>query len=157
MGFPLAVQHRGFWPQHRKAVCWLLLKPPTKVHSLSETPSSFIQHVKELSSFLNLPLLHQDTLPTLNYDSSSKLNKVTWDYYSGISGEPIDASKIILTVMTQISGLDYNNRLYDSPNYGPDVKENVLTTPISLSSIGVVMMAYNDIFGNSMVIGYNHQ
>jgi len=28
-------------------------KSPTKVHLLSETPSSFIQHVKELSLFLN--------------------------------------------------------------------------------------------------------
>ena len=36
-------------------------KSPAKVHSLSETPSSFIQHVKELSSFLNLSVSLQDT------------------------------------------------------------------------------------------------
>src|ERR1035437_3535506 len=36
-------------------------RPPAKVHPFSGTPSSFIQHVKELYSSLNLSLSLQDT------------------------------------------------------------------------------------------------
>jgi hypothetical protein len=57
----LSAQYHGFCPQHRQAVFWLLLlvtelaeaKSPTKDHALSETPSSFIQHVNERSLLLN--------------------------------------------------------------------------------------------------------
>jgi hypothetical protein len=95
--------------------------------------------------------------PTLQYDSSQKLTKITWEYFSGISGQSVDAGRIILYVMTQVSGTDYNIRLYDSPNYDPKVQEDVLTSPISVSSIGVIGMAYYDIFGNNVVIAYRHQ
>jgi hypothetical protein len=95
--------------------------------------------------------------PSLQYDSSQKLTKITWEYFSGISGQSVDAGRIILYVMTQVSGTDYNIRLYDSPNYDPKVQEDVLTSPISVSSIGVIGMAYYDIFGNNVVIAYRHQ
>jgi hypothetical protein len=95
--------------------------------------------------------------PTLQYNSSNKLSKISWEYYSGLTGAPVDASKIILNVMAQVSGTDYSVRLYDSQNYDPEVKQDVLANPIDLSAIGVVNMAYYDIFGNNMVIGYRHQ
>lgn len=95
--------------------------------------------------------------PTLQYNSSNKLTKISWEYYSGLSGAPVDASKIILNVMAQVSATDWNVRLYDSQNYDPEVKQDVLANPIDLSAIGVVNMAYYDIFGNNVVIGYRHQ
>ena len=55
--FSLSVQHHGFWPQHRKAVCWLLLQVANEgSFPFQKTPSSSIQHVKELSLFLNLSI-----------------------------------------------------------------------------------------------------
>ena len=62
--FSLSVQHHGFWPQHRKAVCCLLLQVANEgSFPFQKTPSSSIQHVKELSLFLNLPVYFR-THPT---------------------------------------------------------------------------------------------
>jgi len=47
--FSLTVQHPGFWPEHRRAVCNLCLHSDCEGSSASwRTPLSFIQHVKEL-------------------------------------------------------------------------------------------------------------
>ena len=98
-----------------------------------------------------------NVFPTFHYDASNKLTKVTWEYYSGNTNSIIDASKIILDVMVQICGTDYSVRLNDSKNYEPGIKQEVLTTPIEISKIGVINMAYNDLFGNHVVVYYRLQ
>jgi hypothetical protein len=98
-----------------------------------------------------------NVFPTFHYDASNKLTKVTWEYYSGSSNSIIDASKIILDVMVQICGTDYSVRLNGQNNYVPGIKQEVLANPIELSKIGVINMAYNDLFGNHIVVYYRHQ
>jgi len=94
--------------------------------------------------------------PTFEYNSSG-LNKISWEYYSGTSGAPVDAEKIILTVGTGVAGgANFNISLYESPNYDPKTKQVILPTPIAPSFISVINMGYNDIFGNSFAIGYKH-
>jgi hypothetical protein len=98
-----------------------------------------------------------NVFPTFHYDASNKLTKITWEYYSGNTNNIIDASKIILDVMVQICGSDNSVRLNGQNNYVPEIKQEVLTTPIELSKIGVINMAYNDLFGNHVVIYYRRQ
>ncbi len=98
-----------------------------------------------------------NVFPTFHYDASNKLTKVTWEYYSGSSNSIIDASAIILDVMVQICGTDYSVRLNETKNYEPGIKQEVLATPIELSKIGVINMAYNDLFGNHVVVYYRRQ
>lgn len=93
--------------------------------------------------------------PTLSYDSSGKLNKVTWEYYSVSTGAVIDATRLLTDIIIQFDG--NSGRIHDSPNLGPEDKSYVLTTPLNPASITNFNMAYNDIFGNHVVIGYRHQ
>lgn len=93
--------------------------------------------------------------PTLNYDSSGKLNKVSWEYYSGTTGGQVDATKIITDIIVQFdSG---SSRIYDSSNLGPEHKEAIISNPIVASTITNFHMAYNDIFGNHVVVSYHLQ
>ena len=98
-----------------------------------------------------------NVFPTFHYDASNRLTKISWEYYSGSTNSIIDASKIILDVMVQICGTDYSVRLNGQNNYVPEIKQEVLTTPIELSKIGVINMAYNDLFGNHVVVYYRRQ
>ncbi len=93
--------------------------------------------------------------PTLSYDSSGKLNKVTWEYYSVSTVAVVDATRLLTDIIIQFDG--NSGRIHNSPNLGPENKEYVLTTPLDPSSITNFNMAYNDIFGNHVVIGYRHQ
>jgi len=93
--------------------------------------------------------------PTLTYDSSNRLTKVSWKYYLGNTGKEVDATPIITDVMVQIEGA--NSRIYDSKNYAPESTEDVLATPLPISSIYTLNLAYNDIFGNHVVMFYRRQ
>jgi hypothetical protein len=93
--------------------------------------------------------------PTLNYDSSGKLNKVSWEYYSGTTGGQVDATKIITDIIAQFDG--GSSRIYDSSNLGPEKKETTISTPLAASSITNFHIAYNDIFGNHVVVSYHPQ
>ncbi|MBA4408597.1 MAG: hypothetical protein Q8S54_05775 [Bacteroidota bacterium] len=93
--------------------------------------------------------------PTLTYDSSNRLTKVSWKYYLGNSGKEVDATQILTDIMVQIEGA--TSRIYDSKNYGPEFTEDVLATPLPISSINTLNLAYNDIFGNHVVMFYRRQ
>ena len=93
--------------------------------------------------------------PTLNFDSSGKIAKVSWVYYSGLTGGTVDASKVITDIVVQFdSG---SNRIYDSPNISPNLQEHTLATPIAPASVSNFYLAYNDIFGNHVVVRYHPQ
>jgi len=95
-------------------------------------------------------------IPYLTFKDNN-LIKVNWEYYSGNNtSTPLKNSEnIIFKVMVQIDDLNYN-RLYDSPNYNPYVKEDILNNPINYSNIGTIYIGYYDIFGNNMVISYKN-
>lgn len=98
-----------------------------------------------------------NVFPTFHYDTSNKLTKITWEYYSGNTNSIIDVSKIILDVMVQVCGTDYSVRLDEPKNLDPGIKQYVLITPIEIAKIGVINMAYNDLFGNHVVVYYRRQ
>jgi hypothetical protein len=60
--YPGFIKHRGFWPQHRKAVCWLLLKTANKGLFSIRTPYIFYTACKRTFFISKFDLLLQDTL-----------------------------------------------------------------------------------------------
>lgn len=108
--------------------------------------------IPEFTTSIN-NLIH--VFPTLQYDGGNKLTKVSWDYFAANTGAKIDATRLLTDIIVQIEGA--NGRIYDSKNYSPESTEDVLTKSVILSEIQGFNMAYNDIFGNHMVIGYRKQ
>ena len=98
-----------------------------------------------------------NVFPTFYYDNANKLNKVTWEYYSGNTNTIIDGTKILLDVIVQVSATGNAARLYDSKNFEPTIKQDILAIPIDASTIGSINMAYHDIFGNQVVVFYQRK
>ncbi|MCX7985500.1 MAG: hypothetical protein N2662_00985 [Bacteroidales bacterium] len=106
------------------------------------------------STLNNLTYLY----PSFTFNNQKQLTEISWEYYCGNTTTiNHEAWRIINNVIIQIGGLNYSNRLYDSPQYTSDVKNTKLPSPIDIDQIGVIYTTYYDNFGNNTVISFKNK
>jgi hypothetical protein len=92
-------------------------------------------------------------IPTVSVESGY-VKKISWTYkLAGGSGATIDPKSLINDLMIQMDNASYTTpRPYNSPDLSPSVNEHVPTKQVLWSEIHSMNMAYNDVFGNHIVV-----
>jgi hypothetical protein len=108
-------------------------------------------------------------VPTVTLNADGTVSKVAWTYQLGDQGGTVRPEALIDNLILQIDGDGTPNappcpanggvgssqgtRAYNSPNLGASVVEHVLACQdIKWSAVRSVYMAYNDVYGNHMVV-----
>ena len=94
-------------------------------------------------------------VPTITLTTTEgNIEKISWTYkLAGGTGDTIKPESLINDLIIQLNDTSDNNKqIYYSPNLPPSVHEHVLTETVSWDSISSMDMAYNDVFGNHIVV-----
>jgi hypothetical protein len=94
-------------------------------------------------------------VPTITLTTpEGNIEKISWTYkLAGGKGDTIKPESLINDLIIQLDDTSDNNKqIYYSPNLPPSVTEHVLTETVSWDSISSMNMAYNDVFGNHIVV-----
>lgn len=109
-------------------------------------------------------------VPALTLNGDGTIQKLSWTYQLGGGSARIDPRSLIHDLIVQIDGdgsgqacaanggvqPSQGNRVYNSPNFSPDVTEHVLACQnISAAHVSAIYMAYNDLYGNHMVVSWD--
>lgn len=93
-------------------------------------------------------------IPTITTTEGDNVQKVNWIYkLAGGSGASISPESLIKDLIIQLDDSSYTMpRPYDSPNLPSTVTEHYLTKTVSWDLIQSMNMAYNDVYGNHIVV-----
>jgi hypothetical protein len=106
-------------------------------------------------------------VPTLTLNGDGTIHKLSWTYQLGGGNSALDPRSLIHDLIVQIDGdgsgqacpanggvqASQGSRVYNSPNLSPEVTEHVLACQnIGAAHVGGIYMAYNDVYGNHMVV-----
>lgn len=96
------------------------------------------------------------SVPRITLNGDGTINAIDWEYRLGGTGaETVDPASLIHDLIVQIEGVSGSGRLYDSPNLTADTTRHLLTDQsIRWANVWVIYMAYNDVYGNHVVVSW---
>ena len=104
-------------------------------------------------------------LPTLNTNSEGKLVSIKLEYKLP-DGSPVDPMNILTDIMVQLND-ESGNQYFDTPwlkNEGADISKCTCVngvflytpgSPVDISHLLKIVIAYNDLLGNTYFINWN--
>ena len=111
------------------------------------------------------------TVPTVTLNADGTVASVAWTYRLGDQSGTVQPSALIQDLILQIDGdgtsgsppcaanggisVNQGTRAYNSPNFGAAVTSHVLACQnIRWTSVRAIFMAYNDVYGNHVVVSW---
>ncbi len=126
-------------------------------------PPSGVYYISYKNKVLNFNIYNQNNVikyqaicvPTVSLNQDGTINKINWEYRLSDNSGNIDPKILIKELILQIDKIGAV-RVYNSPKLTALDTEHILTDQtISWILVDRIYMAYNDIFGNHVVVTWD--
>lgn len=140
------------------------LIPPAGIYQIAYNDKTLTYDIPDQTSAVQYIAL---AVPTITLNDNGTMNKIAWEYKlgGGSGDDTIDPESLISQIELQIDGNgtacdDYpdsqGNRIYNSGMLTSATVSHTLTCQDLLwSNVTSIYMAYNDIFGNHIVVTWD--
>ncbi len=132
-------------------MAWIEKIPPAGNYIASYDSTTLTFAVPDQSNIIKYQAL---ALPTVILNGDDTIHEINWVYKLSDGSATIDPRVLIDKLLIEING-SAATQLYNSPTFTTDITDHILTNQtIAWSDVTSISMAYNDIFGNHIVVDY---
>jgi hypothetical protein len=126
--------------------------PPPGIYNISYKTKTLSFNLPDQSNIIKYQAI---CVPTITLNQDGTINKINWEYKLSDGSGNVDPRALISELTIEIDKTGFI-RVYDSPKLTSKETEHILTNQeILWNNVTRIYMAYNDVFGNHIVVTWD--